>query len=380
VPPADAGATGTDSRPAGRGGRKRQWSWLYLLLAFVPAAVVAELLGGGATLVFLLALIGIVPAASLIGKATAVLAERVGGGAGALLNATFGNLTELVVGVLLIVHAQVSVLKATITGGIVSNLLLVLGTSMMVGGYRRLEQRLHGRQATGQATMMVLAVATLLLPTVLALERRGATGRELETISVVVAAVLILLYAMTLVFTHKTHRRLFHADNPDLDRDHRIELPHRWSVRVAVCVLLGGTAAAGVAAEFIARSLQQAGPRLGLTTGFLGLVVIPLVGNAAEHFSAVSMAAGDRLDVGAGIAMSSSTQLVMLLVPLFVFTGLITGHRLTLAVTPLELATLAASAILVHMLVSDARGNVLEGAQLVGLYAVFAAAAFVTRL
>lgn len=343
----------------------------------MPAAVVAQFLGGGATVVFLLALVGILPAAWLIGQATAVLAERVGGGVGALLNATFGNLTELLVGVLLIVHAQVSVLKASITGGIVSNLLLVLGTSMLVGGYRRLEQRLHGREANGQATMMVLAVATLLLPTVLALERH-TSDRRLEKMSVVVAAILILLYAAALVFTHKTHRRLFRVDEPESAPDSPAEPPRQWSVRAALGVLLGATTAAGVGAEFVAHSLQQAGPRLGLTTGFLGLVVIPLVGNAAEHFSAVSMAAGDRLDVAAGIAMGSSTQLVMLLVPLFVFTGLITRHRVTLAVTPLELATLAASAILVHHLVSDGRGNALEGAQLIGLYLVFAAAAFVS--
>jgi Ca2+:H+ antiporter len=341
--------------------------------------VVAQLLGGGATVVFVLALIGIVPAAWLIGHATAVLAERVGGGIGALLNATFGNLTELLVGVLLIVHAQVSVLKASITGGILSNLLLVLGTSMLVGGYRRLEQRLRGREANGQATMMVLAVATLLLPSVLALQRQTSDGK-LQKISVVVAVILVLLYAGALVFTHKTHRRLFRLDEPEPAPDARVKPPRRWSVRVAVGVLLGATAAAGVGAEFVAHSLQQAGPRLGLTTGFLGLVVIPLVGNAAEHFSAVSMAAGDRLDVAAGIAMGSSTQLVMLLVPLFVFTGLVTSHRVTLAVSPLELATLAASAILVHHLVSDGRGNALEGAQLVGLYLVFAAAAFVTEI
>jgi Ca2+:H+ antiporter len=356
---------------------RRRWSWLDLLLAFVPAAAAARWLGAGDVAVFLLGIAGIVPAAWLIGQATAVLADRVGGGAGALLNATFGNLTELLVGVLLIVHAHVNVLKASITGGIVSNLLLVLGASMAVGGYRRVEQRLHQRGATGQATMMVLAVATLLLPTVFAL-RPEATSSRLIQISVVVAVVLILLYAAGLVFTYKTHRQLFRSELSEPERE--AEASRAWSVPAAVGVLAAATAAAGVAAELLAQSLQQAGPRLGLTTGFLGLVVIPLVGNAAEHFSAVTMAAGDRLDVAAGIAIGSSMQLVMLLVPLFVFTGLVTGHPVTLAVTPLELATLAASAILVHYLVSDGRGNVLEGAQLVGLYLVFAAAAFFTRL
>lgn len=356
---------------------RRRWSWLDLLLAFVPAAAAARWLGGGDVAVFLLAIAGLVPAAWLIGRATGVLAARVGGGVGALLNATFGNLTELLVGVLLIVHAQVGVLKASITGGIVSNLLLVLGASMVVGGYRRLEQRLHQRDATGQATMMVLAVATLLLPTVFAL-RPEATNTRLSQISVVVAVVLILLYAASLVFTHKTHRRLFRSELTEPEGD--AETHHGWSVPTAVGVLAAATVAAGVAAELLAESLEHAGPRLGLTTGFLGLVIIPLVGNAAEHFSAVTMAAGDRLDVAAGIAIGSSMQLVMLLVPLFVFTGLVTGHQITLAVTPLELATLAASAILVHHLVSDGRGNVLEGLQLVGLYLVFAAAAFFTRL
>jgi Ca2+:H+ antiporter len=157
-------------------------------------------------------------------------------------------------------------------------------------------------------------------------------------------------------------------------------VPRRWSFRLAVGVLVGATAVAGLSAELVARSLEQAGPLLGLSMGFLGLVVIPVVGNAAEHFSAVSMAAGNRLDVAADIAIGSSTQTVMLLVPLFVFTGLITGNRVTLVVTPLELATLAASAILVHYLVSDGRGNALEGAQLVGFYLVYATAAFFTHL
>jgi Ca2+:H+ antiporter len=359
---------------------KRRWSRLDLLLALVPAAVAARLLGGNAAAVFLLAVGGIMPAAWLIGQSTAVLAARLSGSIGALLNATFGNLTELLVGVLLIIHAQVDVLKASITGGIVSNLLLVLGAAMLVGGYRRVEQQLHRRGATDQATMMVVAVATLLLPTVSALGPQE-NGRRLVQISVVVAAVLIVLYAGSLVFTHRTHRQLFRTERDShTAREESTEKIRRWSVPGAIAVLAGATVAAGVAAELIADSVEHAGPRLGLTTGFLGLVVIPVVGNAAEHFSAVTMAAGDRLDVAAGIAIGSSTQLIMFLVPLFVFVGLVTGHPVTLAVTPLELATLAASAIVVHYLVSDGRGNVLEGAQLLGLYLVYASAAYFTRL
>ncbi|MFC0529346.1 calcium/proton exchanger [Phytohabitans kaempferiae] len=371
--------TAREAQETGRG-RGRGWRWLDIALLGVPAAVVAQWWGAAAAVVFALAAVGIVPAAGLIGRATESLAERASGSVGALLNATFGNLTEVIVGVLLILNAQLEVLKASITGGIVGNLLLVFGVSMIAGGYRRLEQRMQWRQATDQATMMMVAIATLLLPTVFSLRGEATQGR-IEQVSLFAAGVLVVLYAAGLLFTYKTHRALFQTDphnSEEADRERR-EGP-RWSVRTAVAVLTLGTAAAGVAAQFIAHSLEEAGPQLGLSTGFLGLVVIPLVGNAAEHFSAVSMAAGNRLDVASGIAIGSSMQLVMLVVPLFVVVGLASGHLVTLAFTSLELVTLAAAAVLVRHVVADGRGNVLEGAQLVGLYVVFAAAAFYTHL
>lgn len=368
----EAGETGQD--------RDRIWRWLDVALVGVPAAAAAQWWGAAAAVVFALAAVGIVPAAGLIGRATESLAERASGSVGALLNASFGNLTEVIVGVLLIANAQVDVLKASITGGIVGNLLLVFGVSMIAGGYRRLEQRMRWRQVTVQATMMMVAVATLLLPTVFSL-RGEAREARIEEVSLFAAGVLVMLYIAGMVFTYKTHRALFQTGTHRSEEAERgTRKGPRWSMRTAIAVLALGTAAAGVASEFIAHSVEEAGPQLGLSTGFLGLVVIPVVGNAAEHFSAVSMAAGNRLDVASAIAIGSSMQLVMLVVPIFVVVGLASGHLVTLAFTPLELVTLAAATVLVRHIVADGRGNILEGAQLVGLYVVFAAAAFFTHL
>ena len=353
----------------------RGWRPLDALLVFVPAAAVVDVVGTSASALFAVSAVAVIPLASLIGRSTEALTERIGGTAGALLNATFGNATELVVGIFLIAHADVAILKASITGAIVGNLLLVLGAAIVAGGLRRQEQELNKHAADMHATMLVVAVATYIIPSIYSL-RSEASKDRIADLSYGLAAVLIVLYVAAMVFMLITHRSLFRSA---LD-EKPAPTAQMWSPRYAALVLAASAVAVAVVSDFVANSVKSAGPDLGLTTGFLGFVIVPIVGNAAEHYSAVLMAARDRIDVAADIAIGSSMQLIMFVVPVFVLAGVVSGHRVTLAFGGLELAILAASSLLVRQVISDARVHWLEGSQLLGLYAVFAVAAYYTSV
>jgi Ca2+:H+ antiporter len=384
------------------------WKKLDLLVAALPAAVVADLLSAPAPLLFIVGALAVVPLAGMIGRATESIAEVVGGSIGALLNATFGNFAELAIATLLVVQGEIEIVKASIVGSLVANILLLLGVSIVLSSYDRTEAPFH-RASRVQSTMLFLAVGIFLLPTLFSL-RGESTPVHTDEISDVIAVVLIALYALALLFTMRTHRSLFRGgpaadDPPPPDKPASDGLASgaracderppgqpkatakpenrprkRWSTRAAVAVLGAATILVTVAAEIVASSVEEAGTSLGLTTGFLGFIVLPLVGNAAEQFSALTLAAKDRLDVAADIAVGASTQLVMLVVPILVLVGLIAGHSFTLVFDQLELAALILSTLLVRQLVDDRKANWFEGVMLLGLYAAFAAAAFFVQV
>jgi Ca2+:H+ antiporter len=358
------------------------WKKLDLLVVALPVAVVADLLSAPAPLLFIVGALAVVPLAGLIGRATESIAEVVGGSIGALLNATFGNFAELAIAALLVVQGEIELVKASIVGSLVTNILLLLGVSIVLSSYDRTEIPFH-RASRVQSTMLFLAVGIFLLPTLFSL-RGESTPVHTDEISDVIAVVLIALYALALLFTMRTHRSLFRggpaADDPppQPEATAKPENPprKRWSTRAAVAVLAAATVLVTVAAEIVAGSVEEAGTSLGLATGFLGFIVLPLVGNAAEQFSALALAAKDRLDVAAEVAVGASIQLVMLVVPILVLVGVIAGHSFTLVFDQIELAVLILSTLLVRQLVEDRKANWFEGVMLLGLYAAFAAAAF----
>jgi Ca2+:H+ antiporter len=337
------------------------------LLVLVPVSAILQLAGGNELLIFLTSAGAILPLAGLIGRSTDQLALHTGPRIGGLVNATFGNVTELVIALFLILDDQVDIVKASLTGSIIGNLLLVLGLSFLLGGLKHEEQTYNARAASIHATSLVLAVTGLLMPALFALGGRESFAQR-EVVSGTVAAVLIILYAAALLFTLVTHEHLFRTPSPE-------EHPE-WSRRQAVGMLLVATAFVALEAEFLVSSLEPALEDLGLSEFFVGLIVIPIIGNAAEHSSAIMFALRDKVDVTLEIAIGSSTQIALFVAPALVFISLFVGHPMDFVFSTFEVAAVALSTVLVFMISSDGRSNWLEGAQLTGAYAIMAISFF----
>src|SRR5487761_1584110 len=313
------------------------------LLVFVPVSIVAGLVGQPVS-VFITSALAIVPLAGLIGRSTEQIANRVGPRLGGLLNATFGNITELIVCVLLIRADNFFIVKASLIGSILGNLLLVLGISFTVGGLRHKEQHFNPRAAGVHSASLLLAVAGLLMPALLVLTTPSVGFVQKEVVSGVVAIVLIVLYIAALVFTEITHAHLFESKDAE-------ERSATWSMHTSVIVLV-------VAALFV------------------GLIVIPIIGNAAEHSSALFFAIKNRVDVTLEIAVGSSTQVAMFVAPILVFVSLALGHPMDFVFTAFEIAVVSVGTLIVALIALEGRSNWLSGMQLVGAYIVIAAAGF----
>ena len=337
------------------------------LLVFVPVSIVAELLGQQ-VLVFITSALAIVPLAGLIGQSTEQVAARVGPRLGGLLNATFGNITELIVCVLLIRADNFLIVKASLIGSILGNLLLVLGISFVVGGFRHKEQGFNPRAAGIHSASLLLAVAGLLLPALLVLTTPDVGFVQREVVSGVVAIVLIVLYLAALVFTEITHAHLFESKE-------REEMA-TWSMRRSLIVLVASALLVGLESEFLVGSLEPAIQSLQLPPMFVGLILIPIIGNAAEHSSAVFFAIKNRIDITLEIAVGSSTQIAMFVAPILVFVSLALGHPMDFVFSAFEIAVVSLATLIVALIAVEGRSNWLSGFQLVGAYIVIAAAAF----
>ena len=339
---------------------------MYLLLLFAPASFVAEALHQE-TAVFVTSGLAIIPLAALIGSSTEQLAIRLGPQRGGLLNATMGNLTELIVGVFLVAAGDVAILKATLIGSIVGNLLLVLGLSFAVGGVRHRSMQFNPRSASVHSSSLFLAVAGLVVPAMLVLGT-SVSARDREVVSVFVAVVLISLYLAALAFTNITHAHLF-------------RVPERgeaatWPTSLALAVLTASAFAVGIESDLLVGSLHTAIEALHIPTVFVGLIVIPVIGNAAEHASAIFFALKNKADVTVEIAVGSSTQVAMFVAPLLVFVSLFIGQPIDFVFAPFEIGIVALATLIVTVTSFDGEANWLEGAQLLGAYLVIAVTAY----
>ena len=339
---------------------------MHLLLVFAPASLAAEALQQQ-TAVFITSALAIIPLAALIGQATEQLAIRLGPQRGGLLNATLGNLTELIVGFFLVAAGDVAILKATLIGSIVGNLLLVLGLSFAAGGLYHKSMTFNPRTASVHASSLLLAVAGLVVPAMLVFSSSvNATSRE--AVSIFVAIVLMSLYLAALAFTNITHANLFRA--PDVGET------ATWSSRVALVVLAVSALAVGLESDLLVNSLHSAISALRIPTVFVGLILIPVIGNAAEHASAIFFAIKNKLDITVEIAVGSSTQVAMFVAPLLVFVSLLTMHPIDFVFTGFEIGIVALATLIVTVTSRDGETNWLEGAQLLGAYLIIAVTAF----
>jgi Ca2+:H+ antiporter len=337
------------------------------LLVAVPVSIFAEL-SHLPVLAFVASAVGIVPLAGLIGESTEQLAAHVGPRLGGLLNATFGNFTELIVASLLVAADQFDVAKASLTGSIIGNLLLVLGLAFLVGGIGRSEQRFSARASAVHSASLVVAVGALVIPAILVITTPRVTRGDTELLSVIVAGVLMLSYIASIVFTQVTHSHLFHTVEPPGTMG--------WSRRRAMSILLGVALLVGLESEILVSSLQPGLEALHLPVLCVGLILIPVIGNAAEHSSAVLFAMRDRMNISLEIAIGSSSQVALFVAPALVFISLAVGHPMDFVFTRFEIATVAVATLVVTMLSMDGRSNWLEGVQLLGTYGIIAAAAF----
>lgn len=345
--------------------------WRILLLLAVPASIVLErVIHASALPVFIVACLAILPLASYMGEATEHLAHRTGPTIGGLLNATFGNAAELIISIVALEAGLVKLVKASITGSILGNLLLILGLAIVAGGLRRSELRFNRTSAGMSAGMLTLAVVALVLPALFHSLHPEAASRLSELrMSEAVALILLATYGLSLLFTLKTHRRMF-ATEP-----HATEGPV-WSARKAMVILAVATIAVAVESEILVHATTEATKVLGFTETFLGLIVIPIIGNAAEHAAAVVVARKGKMDLALQIALGSSTQVALLVAPLLVFTGVLLGQDMNLVFTPFEVVSLALATLVTAIITLDGESHWFEGVQLLAVYGMMAVGAF----
>lgn len=367
--------------------------WLYAFLAFGAVAVMARALDWPPLLVFSLSALGIVPLAGLMGKATEDLAHAIGPKWGGLLNATFGNAAELIITVVALRAGLLELVKASITGSIIGNILLVLGTGLLLGGRRYGIQRFNAREAGANAALMLMALAAVVFPAVFHLT--APPGIDEEPVSIAVALVLLLLYAAYILYGIQPGEGP--AEVPDIaaalaapdeiaewagagGATAAVAEAHEktaaiWSVRVAVGALLAATVATVAMSELLVHAVEPVTHALGWSEFFVGVIVVPIIGNVAEHFSAVTLAAKNKVDVAMAIAAGSSTQIALLVAPVLVLASLLTPTPMDLVFHPLELAVMGASAAIFAYIAVDGESNWLEAVMLIGLY-VMAAVVF----
>jgi len=349
--------------------------WPYLLTPLIPVAVVLELLGAPATAVFAASALGIVPTAALMGRATEELAARSGPGIGGLLNVTFGNAPELIIALFALSKGLQEVVKASIVGSIIGNMLLVLGAAMLAGGIGRQKQQFSRTSAGIQTTMLMLAGGALIMPAIFELvEGKGlpqpgaeATnyGGTVEHLSLAVAIVLIVTYVIGLFFSLKTHRDLF---NPEYEE----EDTWGWSTRTSVTALAIAGVLVGVMSEVLVGSITEASHSIGLSEFFIGVIVVAIVGNAAEHWVAVLVAMKDKMDLAVNIAVGSSAQIALFVAPVLVLTSFFIGpYPLALVFNGFELGAILLAILVGNHVTSDGESTWFEGVQLLALYFVF---------
>jgi Ca2+:H+ antiporter len=333
------------------------------LLVLVPVALILDVAGAGSVAIFVVSALAILPLAGVIGRETEEIAAHLGPRAGGLLNATFGNLTELIVSIFLIANGELEVVKASLTGSIIGNVLLVLGMSFLVGGWKREEQRFSRATAGLYTGSLVIAVVALLMPALFALSPH-ATHAHTEAVSIGVAIVLIVMYALSMLFSMKTHKSLFRADFERPDED--------ASTASAITKLVLATIAVAVMSEILVRSLGAAVDQLGVSRLFIGLIVVPIIGNAAEHSSAILLAYRDKVEIAVEIAIGSSTQIAIFVAPVLVFVSLIAGHPMNFVFSAPEIAAVTAATAVLSFIALDGRANWFEGAELIATYVILA--------
>ncbi len=340
------------------------------LLVFVPITVALEFLAPQFhTLIFLSACAAIVPLAGWLGRATEQLAEHTGEGVGGLLNATFGNAAELIIALAALQKGLYDVVKASLTGSVIGNLLLVLGASIAAGGLKHKEQRFNAQAASSQSTLLTLAAIGLIVPAAFHYVGGAAVGAKEAGLSLEIAIVLVVVYGLHLLFSLHTHKQLFLGEACDIEEVTTGE--GHWSMRKSIGILAGATALIAWMSEILVGSVEKAALSFGMTSVFVGVIVVAIVGNAAEHSTAILVAMKDRMDLALSIAIGSSLQIALFVAPVLVFASYAIGPTpMDLVFTPAEVLAIVVAVWITGQICSDGISNWIEGAQLLAVYVI----------
>ncbi|MES2462797.1 MAG: calcium/proton exchanger [Armatimonadota bacterium] len=350
---------------------------LILMVIFVPTSVALEVFHANPALVFAAAAMAIIPLAGFMGQATEQLAKHLGSMVGGLLNATFGNMTELIIAIFAVRAGQLEVVRASLIGSIIGNILLVLGMAAFFGGLKHRVLKFNTAAAGSDIVQLFLAVVAILTPSlfVLTAHRKGITQQQLaasnsvEYMSLGIAGLLIMLYLGSLLFSLKTHQDIYCVEESD-------EEPARWSKTHAFVVLSLATIAVAFESEFLVGSIEPTVNALHMTPLFVGVILLPIIGNAAEHATAVTMAMRNKMDIALGICTSSSAQVALFVGPVIVFLSLALGHPMPFLFDTRELITVGFAVLIASFIARDGETNWFEGAQLLVVYAIFGLAYF----
>jgi Ca2+:H+ antiporter len=354
--------------------------WPYLLVPFIPLAVVLEAVHASSTAIFFVSAAGVIPTAAMMGRATEELAARSGPGIGGLLNVTFGNAPELIIALFALGKGLHEVVKASLIGSILGNILLVMGAAMLVGGWGRDRQRFNQTASSVQSSMLLLAAAALAIPGIFQLVRHDPLpsphdeirnfSSTVENLSLAVAVVLIVCYVLGLLFSLRTHRGLFNPED-----DETVTRHEPWSVRRSVLLLAVAGALVAVMSEILVGSISEAAESVGLSEFFIGAIVVAIVGNAAEHWVAVLVARKNQMDLAMNIAIGSSVQIALFVAPVLVLLSFVLGpHPMGLVFNGFELAAVLLAAIVANQVTQEGESTWYEGVQLLALYLVLALA------
>jgi Ca2+:H+ antiporter len=354
-------------------------SIIYFLLVFVPISVILDLVHADHIIIFIIAVIALIPLAKLIGDSTEHLSTHYGSTLGSLLNVTFGNAAEIIIAVVAINAGLIDLVKASITGAILGNIMLIFGLSMIAGGIRKKEQLFSRENAGLQSTMIFLAIIGLAIPTVLSSTILKPAEIEnqlkIQFLSDALAIILLSVYIAGIVFTFFTHKHLFVSPQMEEENNnHNINIiaTKHWDKKRAFFMLAISMVGVVVVSEILVGSIEETSKQFGFGEVFVGAIIIGIVGNAAEHSSAIILARKGKIDLSIGIAAGSGTQIALFVVPLLVIFGIILNQPFTLEFTIYELVTLFLAAIILNLIAHDGRSNWFEGVMLTAVYIIIA--------
>jgi Ca2+:H+ antiporter len=350
--------------------------WPYLLVPFIPIAIALELAHAGASIIFAASALGVIPTAALMGRSTEELAARSGPGIGGFLNVTFGNAPEIIIALFALNEGLQEVVKASLVGSILGNILLVMGAAMLIGGRNRERQTFDRTAASATSLMLLLAAVALVMPAIFQLVSGGGLpnprdesvrfSSDLEHLSVAVSIVLLITYGFGLLFSLRTHKSLF---NPSHDAEEHGGEP--WTVKRAVTMLAIAGVAVGVMSEILVGSISEASESIGLSPFFVGVIVVAIVGNAAEHWVAIYFASRDKMDLSVNIAIGSSAQIALFAAPVLVLISLFVGEfPMALVFNGFELGAIFLAILIGTHVANDGESTWFEGLQLLAVYAV----------